>query len=204
MAITTAIDEDLSQFEKDIRQFKIEYEQYFGGGKSRPPNDTEWRIDTMMKRYGDRGVHMNFSQRYRYANLAQTFVKYREIFRKRLKKKEEGSVERHFGATAREIEAERARKKAAEAKAGIAKHFPFIISCKDPDHEKKKVEQLYSALRRAKEEAGEEAEKLSLVAFQDFLRQKTDQLKKQKGAHEVEYIVTIEGKHARLKARVKA
>jgi hypothetical protein len=203
MATTATTDEDLSQLEKDIRQFKIEYEQYFGGGKTRPPNDTEWRIDTMMKRYGDRGGQMNFSQRYRYNNLAQTYVKYREFFRKRLKKREEGTQEHHFGATAREIEAERARKKAAEAKAGIAKEFPFIISCKDLDHEKKKVEQLYSALRRAKEQAGEGTEKLSLVAFQTFLRQKTDLLKKQRGAHEVEYVVTIEGKHARLKARVK-
>ena len=41
-------------------------------------------------------------------------------------------------------------------------------------------------------------------AFQRFVRQKTDQLIKQQGAHEVEYIVTVEGNHARLKARVKS
>jgi len=29
------IDEDLSQLEKDVRQLKIEYEQYFGGGRAR-------------------------------------------------------------------------------------------------------------------------------------------------------------------------
>jgi len=41
-------------------------------------------------------------------------------------------------------------------------------------------------------------------AFQKFVRQKTAQLKKQQDAHEVEYVVTVEGKHARLKARVKS
>lgn len=203
MATGPTTDQELSQLEKDIRQFKIEYEQYFGGGKSRPPADTEWRIDTMMKRYGDRGAQMNFSQRYRYNNLLQTYAKYREIFRKRLRKKEQGGQERHFGATAKEIEAQRARKKAADAQADLAKHFPFSIWCKDPDHERKKVEQLYQALREAREQAGEGTEKLSLVAFQNFLRQKSDALKKQKGAHEVEYVVTVEGNHARLKARVK-
>src|ERR1700757_668289 len=100
------VDEDLAQLEKDIRQLKIEYEQYFGGGKIRPPTDLEWRIDTTMKRYSDRGPTMNFAQRY---------SKYREIFRKRLKRREEGTVDRHFGAAAREIAGERARKEKARA-----------------------------------------------------------------------------------------
>jgi hypothetical protein len=41
-------------------------------------------------------------------------------------------------------------------------------------------------------------------AFQRFVRQKTAQLKKQKNAHEVEYVVSIEANQARLKARVKS
>src|SRR5579863_2331731 len=106
------IDEDLAQLDKDIRQLKIEYEQYFGGGKARPPADIEWRIDTLLKRYSDRGAAMNYSQRFRYGNLTQMYVKIRDIFRKRLKQREEGTVQRHFGAAAREIEAQRARRSA--------------------------------------------------------------------------------------------
>jgi len=67
MAKTT--EEDMNQLEKDIRQLKIEYEQYFGGGKKRPPADLEWRIEITMKRYSDRGSQMNFAQRFRYSNL---------------------------------------------------------------------------------------------------------------------------------------
>ena len=196
-------DEDLGQLEKDIRQLKIDYEQYFGGGKSRPPTDTEWRIETMLKRYGDRGAAMNYTQRFRYSNIAQMYAKYKEMFRKRLKQKEEGRVPRHFGAAARDIEKERMRKRAGPP-SGAGTQFPFAISCKDPDHEKKKVEQLYSAFRSAKEQAGESTEKLTLEVFQQFVRQKTAQLKEQKKAHDVEYIVMLEGKHARLKARVKS
>ncbi len=197
------IEEDLGQLEKDIRQLKIEYEQYFGGGKLRPPADLEWRIDSLLKRYSDRGAQMNYGQRFRYGNLTQMYSKYREMFRKRMKQKEEGTVQRHFGAAAREIEAERARKRAAAEKSE-AVHLPFAVSWKDPDHEKKKVEQLFAAFRDAKAQAGEDTEPLTMDAFQKFVRQKTDQLKKQKDAHEVEYIVTVEGKHARLKARVKS
>jgi hypothetical protein len=197
------VDEDLGQLERDIRQLKIEYEQYFGGGKKRPPSDIEWRIDTTLKRYSDRGAEMNYSQRFRYGNLTQMYSKFREMFRKRMKQKEEGTVQRHFGAAAREIEAERARKR-AEAEKPKGTQFPFAVSWKDPDHEKKKVEQLFAAFRDAKTKAGEDTEPLTMEAFQKFVRQKTDQLKKQQDAHEVEYVVSLEGNHARLKVRVKS
>lgn len=196
-------EEDLNQLEKDIRQLKIEYEQYFGGGKKHPPADTEWRIDSIIKRHGDRGAKMNYAQRFRYSNLTQTFSKYREIFRKRMKQKEEGSVQRHFGAAAREIEKERMRKHDAESRSADPQ-FPFSIFCKDPSHEKKKVEQLYEAFCHARQQAGEKMDNLTMATFQQFLRQKTEELKKQENAHEVEYIVAVEGKHARLKARVKS
>jgi hypothetical protein len=197
------VDEDLGQLERDIRQLKIEYEQYFGGGKARPPTDIEWRIDTTLKRYSDRGAEMNYSQRFRYGGLTQMYSKFREMFRKRVKQKEEGAVQRHFGAAAREIEAERARKR-AEAEKSEAVHLPFSVSWQDPDQETKKVEQLFAAFRDAKAQAGEDTEPLTMGAFQKFVRQKTDQLKKQQDAHEVEYVVTVEGNHARLKARVKS
>jgi hypothetical protein len=202
MAKTT--EEDMNQLERDIRQLKIEYEQYFGGGKKRPPADLEWRIELTMKRYSDRGSQMNFAQRFRYSNLAQMYSKYREFFRKRMKKKEEGSVQRHFGAAAREIENLRKQKQAAESPSGPSQSWPFTISCKDPDQEKKKVEDLYEAFRLAKEQAGENTDRLTLEAFQQFVRQKTGDLKKQQTAREVEFVVSVEGKHARLKARVKS
>ncbi len=72
------------------------------------------------------------------------------------------------------------------------------------DQETKKVEDLYGAFRRSKEQAGEDTGRFTLEAFQQFVRQKTGDLKKQQSAHEVEFVVTVEGKHARLKARVKS
>ncbi len=202
MAKTT--EEDMNQLEKDIRQLKIEYEQYFGGGKKRPPTDLEWRIDIMMKRHSDRGAQMNYAQRFRYSNLAQMYTKYREIFRKRMKQKEEGSVRRHFGAAAREIENLRKKKHAAESKPDAPQPFAVTISCDDPDRETKKVEALYAAFRHSKEQAGEDTQRLTLETFQQFVRKKTGDLQKQQSAHEVEFVVSVEAEHARLKARVKS
>jgi len=196
-------DEDLNQLEKDVRQLKIEYEQYFGGGRARPPADTEWRIELILKRYADRSAGMSFGQRFRYNNLTQTYAKYREIFRKRLKEREEGIVPRHFGAAAKAIEAERARANAGRGASRAKRAPPFAVACSDPDGEAKKVEQLYQAFFSAKQSVGENTDRLTLDNFQKFLREKTQQLKKQKGCQQVEYVVAVEGGQVRLKARVK-
>src|SRR3981189_1398667 len=106
------IDEDLGQIERDIRQLKIEYDQYFGGGRKRPPTEIEWRIDLLMKRYSERGGDLKSAQRFRFNNLSQTYAKYKDIFRKRTAQKEEGKIQRHFGAAAKEIETARAKQEA--------------------------------------------------------------------------------------------
>jgi len=224
------IDEELGQLEREIRSLKIEYEQYFGGGRSRPPNDTIWRIEQLIKRYSERGADMSYGQRFRYNNLAQTYAKYQDIFRKRMKAKEEGTVQRHFGAAARAIEEERkqaapspppAPKPAVEqpalAAAAAATPRPprrsatelvgepggYVVACSDPDRERDKVHDLYTVLLEAKKSAGEKTDALTLENFTSFVRQKTAQLKQQAKCDAVEYAVQVENGQIKLKARVK-
>src|SRR5580692_8414768 len=145
------IDEDLSQLERDIRQLKIEYDMYFGGGRKRPPTEIEWRIELLVKRYGERGGDMKFGQRFRFGNLAQTYAKYKDVFRKKLALREEGKVQRHFGAAAKAIEAERARSQpaaketAATAGSAVEAAKAFRMVCSEPEKETQKVDQLYEA-----------------------------------------------------------
>lgn len=195
------VDEALTLMEGDIRKLKIEYEQYFGGGRKRPPADTEWRIEETIKRYGERGAEMNFGQRFRYNNLAQTYVKYAEIFRKRLRKREEGTVDRHFGAAARAIEAERAAVRAkGTAEPGPA---PFVVRFVDPASDPRKMEQIYKAFRQALEYSGQSVDSLSPQSFQGFLQHKLEQLRKT-GGREVEVVVSVEKNKPVLKARLKS
>ncbi|HVB85184.1 MAG TPA: hypothetical protein VNK23_00765, partial [Candidatus Dormibacteraeota bacterium] len=60
------IDEELSQLERDIRTLKIEYEQFFGGGRKRPPADTQWRVETLVRRYNERTGQLSYGQRFRF------------------------------------------------------------------------------------------------------------------------------------------
>ncbi|HWZ99379.1 MAG TPA: MXAN_5187 C-terminal domain-containing protein [Candidatus Dormibacteraeota bacterium] len=202
------IDEDLGQIERDIRQLKIEYDQYFGGGRKRPPTEIEWRIDLLMKRYSERGGDLKSAQRFRFNNLNQTYAKYKDIFRKKLKQKEEGTIQRHFGAAAKAIEAERARAAQLEPSTRAPRQIeldgPFRMTCSEPDREPDKVKELYQALVTAKQQAGEDIGKLTPASFAEFVRKKTKDLQQQKNCTEVEYIVEVVGGQAKLKALVKA
>jgi hypothetical protein len=210
------VDEELGQLERDIRQLKIEYDQFFGGGRKRPPTEIEWRIDLLVKRYAERTGDLKFAQRFRFNNLTQTYAKYKDIFRKRTQQKEEGKVQRHFGAAAREIEAARAKHEAEEHPASAAgavanavaaapgEGKAFHMTCSEPERETEKVEQLYQAFLQAKQQAGEQTDKLSRSSFNEFVFKKTKELRKQKNCKEVEYVVeTVEGQ-VKLKALVKS
>ncbi len=200
------IDEEMGTLERDIRQLKIEYDQYFGGGRKRPPTEIEWRIEQLLKRYAERGGEMKFAQRFRFNNLNQTYAKYKDIFRKRTAQKEEGKIQRHFGAAAKEIEAARAKKEAAEqaAAAAVGDSKPFRMTCSEPERETEKVDQLYQAFLQAKQTAGEETGKLSRSSFNDFVLKKTKELQKQKNCKDVEYVVEVVEGQVKLKALVKS
>ncbi len=216
MAVTTTIDEELNQFERDIRQLKIEYDQYFGGGRKRPPTEIEWRLELMTKRYAERGGELKFGQRFRYNNLVQTYAKYKDMFRKRLQQKEEGKVSRHFGAAAKQIEADRAKKQAETEAAEAAAHAAsaasnatagretFRVVCSKPEQEAEKIAELYDAFLKAKQRAGETTEKLTRSNFNEFVMKKTKDLQKQKNCRDVEYVVEVVEGHVKLKALVKS
>jgi len=202
-AAMATIDEEMSQLEKDIRQLKIEYDQYFGGGRKRPPTEIEWRIELIIKRYAERGGELKFGQRFRYNNLTQTYAKYKDIFRKKLQQKEEGKVQRHFGAAAKAIEAERAKAAGAAAKATAPVPTAFRMVCSEPEQETDKVDQLYQAFQQATQQTGGSV-KQSRENFSEFVSKKTKELQKQKNCREVEYIVEVVNGEVKLKALVKA
>ncbi len=221
------VDEDLNQIERDIRTLKIEFEQFFGGGRSRPPADTQWRVDTIVRRYNERVAELSSGQRFRFNNLTQTYAKYQEMWRKKTMQKEGATSQHHFGAAAKAVEAERARKaalhaqgaaepakpvtqvpidiRAAEATARAEAVHETAAACamsfSNPEHEKEKVYTLYEKLIEARTETGERSNTPSLKDFERFVQQKTKDLK-DKGGREIEYTVSVEGGRVKLKARV--
>jgi hypothetical protein len=203
------IDEDLSQIERDIRTLKIEYEQFFGGGRKRPPADTQWRLENLVRKCNEKMGELNFGQRFRLNNLTQTYAKYQDFWRKKTMQRETGAQQRHFGAAAKAIEAERESRRAAEShgtavqESQPAKREAFAMSFSRPEEEREKLETLYQKLIEARNETGERSGAPSLQDFEKFVRNKTKDLKA-KGGNEVEYTVSIEGGKVKLKARISS
>jgi len=208
-----ATTDELAQLDRDLRALKIEYEQFFGGGRSRPPADTQWRVDTLIRRYNERVAELSVADRFRFNNLAQTYAKYQDMWRKKLAQKEGGVSDRHYGSAARAIQAERSRRTAgrdgaapssdAPAQGAPAADVPFSIGFSDPLREKEKVQELYLKVVEARAASGESSATPSLEEFHRFVYRKTKELQA-KGARQVEYVVSVEGGRFKLKARVSA
>jgi hypothetical protein len=177
-------DEELNKLEDSLRRLKIEYDIYFNGGSKRPPTDSQWRVETMIKRLQDES-RMNFGQRFRFNGLAQRYSLFSELWRQRLKTREEGP-----------------RRTAAAARAEQQKPLSsFRVDWRDPGQEPEKVDQLFAAFIEAKRRCGENTENVGSEAFRRFVAQKTEQLKRDFKCDQVEYVVEVDQGQVKLKAK---
>ncbi|MBV8050527.1 MAG: hypothetical protein JOZ80_05025 [Acidobacteriaceae bacterium] len=203
------VDEELTVLESQLRRLKIEYEVYFSNPTKKPPTDIEWKVLSLLRKFSD-GGRMNFSQRFRYNEMAQRYAIYSDLWRKKGRIREEGyrrpqdallSVqgvrpEEHQPQHHPAYGLSHAASAGASAK---AQPGALTVQCSDPRAEGEKVQQLYRALASAKSKAGE-AQAGNFDTFQAFVQKKTDQIRKQYGCATVEYSVDTEG---RLKVKPK-
>ena len=197
------------RLERDIRQLKIEYDMYFGGGRKRPPTEIEWRIELLVKRYGERGGELKYGQRFRFNNLSQTYAKYKDMFRKRLAQREEGKVQRHFGAAAKAIEAERAQAPASRTNAEPAavrrrKRRRFAWSA---PNRRKKPRRSTSSTRlfcKRKQACRRGDRQTDALRVQRIRAQEDQRPADKKNCRDVEYVVEVVDGQVKLKALVKS
>ena len=177
------IDEELSKLDEYIRRLKIEYEVYFSGGSPRPPHDTVFRVDTLIKKYTE-GSKMNFSQRYKFTQLVQKYAVNNDLWRKKLKEKEEGSTGR-FHALRPSVP---------------TAATPVSVVCADPEKEKDKVDQLLKAVVEARRRVGERVDNIDPSSFAKFVGEKTKQVRDSLGCEKVQFSVSVEDGKVKLKA----
>jgi len=182
------VDEELTKLDEDIRRLKIEYESYFNGGMPRPPHDTVVRVELLMKRYSADLSKLNFGQKFKFNSLVQKYGLNNELWRRRLKEKEEGRG--RFAQQARVIEQ-------------IMGDGTTRVVCSDPEMEKENVERLLKAVVEAKRRVGERVDNIDPLAFQKFVREKTKQIKESLGCEKVQFSVSVEEGKVKFKA-VKA
>ncbi len=181
------VDEELTKLEDNFRRLRVEYESYFNGGTPRAPQDTLYRVEQAIKKLSSDAGKLNFAQRFRFNQLVQRYAVHNELWRKKVRDKEEGRdpVSRRRVHEESRVEA------------------PARVVCTDPARESEKVEQLLSALMAAKRRVGESTEGIDPAAFQRFVREKTAQLKQTLGCERVQFTVAVEDGRVKFTA-VKA
>ena len=204
------IDEELNLLDSQLRRLKIEYEIFFNNPTKKPPSDIEWKVLSLLRKFSD-GGRMNFSQRFRYNEMAQRYAIYSDLWRKKSRIREEGyrrpqdallSVQ-GVRPTEHETEHPPVYGVSHDGAAAAMQKKPFTVECSDALSERENVERLYNALTAAKKKAGESVSG-NLDSFALFVQKKTDQIRKQSGCDSVEYTVEMQDGHVKLKAKAKA
>jgi len=203
------IDEELNLLDQQLRRLKIEYEIFFNNPAKRPPTDVEWKVLSLIRKHSD-GTRMSFSQRFRYNEMAQRYAVQADLWRKKMRIREEGyrrPQEAILSVQGVRLPGEREAKRRpvygvgrnVEASAGDQ---PFTVQCSDATSETEKVESLYKALTAAKQKAGEKVSG-SFDSFAAFVQKKTSQLRREYGCDTVVYSVELENGHVKLTAKAK-
>ena len=204
-------DEELNVLDTQLRRLKIEYEIFFSNPQKRPPTDIEWKVLAMLRKFSD-GGRMNFSQRYRYNEMAQRYAVYSDLWRKKSRIREEGYRRPQDAILSIQgVRAEEEHKPqhhqvygvshAAAASAAAPSSQPFTLHSVDQtEHEQ--VERLYNTLVAAKKKAGENVSG-GIDSFTAFVQKKTEQIRKQYKCENVEYSVEITDGGVKLKAKAK-
>jgi hypothetical protein len=202
--LRVTVDEELNVLDENIRRLKIEYDVYFGGGSKRAPADTEWRVQSLLKKFSD-SSKLNFAQRFKYNSIAQKYAIFSDLWRQKLKIKEEGyrrPQDKVLAIQGMRPEEEKEAAKALEAgTAAESKAYTANFSNVDAEHDQ--VKALFDAMVAAKAKLGEKSPAGSVDSFKAFVKKKTEQIRKEYGCHAVEYSVETENGQVRLKAKAK-
>jgi hypothetical protein len=203
------VDEELNLLDQQLRRLKIEYEIFFNNPTKRPPSDIEWKVTSLIRKFSD-SARLTFSQRFRYNEMAQRYAIQSDLWRKKMRIREEGyrrpsdAILSVQGVRAEgEHEAKHHHAYGVKAKAaGSGAGQPFSVQCSDAASERDKVESLYKVLTEAKRKAGEKVSG-NLDSFAAFVQKKTTELRKQQGCSAVVYSVEVQDGQVKLKAKAK-
>ena len=196
------VDEELNVLEESVRRLKIEYDVYFGGGSKKPPVDTEWKVQNLIRKFSD-SSKLSFTQRFKYNGITQRYALFSDLWRQKMKIKEEGyrrPQDAVLGISGMRREEEQAAAAALEARAA---EQPFKIHCSDVETDHAAVKALFDAMMEAKKKAGQPVDSSSFDSFKAFVKKKTTQIRGESGCPGVEYSVEFQNGQVRLKAKAK-
>jgi hypothetical protein len=189
------VDEELALLEESFRRLKIEYDIYFAGGAKKPPVDTEYRVQSLIRRNLENS-HLSYAQRFRMNSVSQKYAVFSDLWRRKAKIKDEGYRRPqdtllgvggfgHLDAPALRLVVQEDEPES------------FLIFTSDIIE----VVALYEAVVRAREAAGQPLG--AFDSFAAFVQTKSNQIRAQFNCEAVEYTVMVKSGRVQLKARAR-
>lgn len=192
------VDEELDALNDGIRRLKIEYEVFFNGGSKKPPTDLRSRVESLLKKYGDT-QKLTPHQRFRYNTLASRFSVFCDLWRTRMRSKEEGSDYRGRYADLT-VPPESPPPATSRLEKSSSERVLFKEIVEGPDIGRERVQKLYEMLKECKQRAHESFKLPPLEAFEQFVKKKTAELMKNEKCDRVAFVVFLDENHVRFQA----
>jgi len=83
-------EDEFKQLDHEIRRLKVQYDLYFAGNTTRPPNDQKEALARLLRKYQGTSFP-NLADRFLYNNIVNKFNTFQELWAKMLRTKEEGA-----------------------------------------------------------------------------------------------------------------
>lgn len=174
------LQEALDQLGRNIQQLRIEFERFFNGGLTVPPEELRNRIAMQLRQF--RSINLTAAvDSFRLSDFEARFNTYNELFNRRLREREEG---RQPGRVTTEIELP----PRYDVAAGI-----LVADSIEPAA----AEALYVGLSKG----GGEAPRFDLGSFQTYIERQAAAIRERTGCSQVQFRLADEDGKLKLKAR---
>jgi hypothetical protein len=183
----TDIEEDLMLLDARLKQLRLEYEQYFAGGRKREPQLLRGEVQKIISYYANVPIR-NTGHRFKFNNLRARFFSFRRHWDDTLRKIEDGRYDKH------QFQAELHDRERGLA-AGAAGAAPPQALGRDGE-----LDRLFRAWVDAREATGQGSAGLSPERLAEQLAQQAAALRERFGVAEVRFRVVVEDGRAKLKA----
>jgi hypothetical protein len=190
------INEDIDQLENSIRQLQMAWERFFGGVERFPPNELQTKVEALVRKYAYAEMR-NMGERFRYQTLTARFSTFNELWRKRLRAREEGHAVGVHGLKAIMPPPLTDAPPAAATASKPAR--PDVAEVRLKSADEVGVRRLYEQFAAARQTTGEPAVKFE--SFQKLIAQQTSRIVGEKGASAVDFRIETKDGKVGLKAK---
>lgn len=193
---TKVIERELDNLERSITLLKREYEIYFAGASKLPPNDQRNKLEKTIKRMGIT-QDLTYAMRFRYNSILARFNSYLDLWNKQMRIKEEGRSPVRVGGISSEMK-QRLMGQTLKPEPKEEEEHPAKPQSKEAPESLQKI---YRDYVRARQDVGEGAPNMTLEGFAQVISKQKDAIIQKLHCKDVEFYVTVEQGHTKLKAR---